>query len=73
MKTPSVTNEFMKEFSKLPHDLQLRVLDYTKALILKGVKGKDLCKFEGLIPDDELSLIAQAIEDNCEKVDAGEW
>jgi hypothetical protein len=60
-------------FSKLPYDLQLRVLDYTKALLPRGVKGKNLCKFEGIIPDDDLSTMAQAIEKDCEKVDAGEW
>ncbi len=73
MKTSSVTNEFMKEFSKLPHDLQLRVLDFTKALMQKGVRGEELCRFGGLIPGDELTLIADAIEDGCERVDASEW
>jgi len=42
-------------------------------LLPKGVTGKSVCKFEGMIPPEDLSVISQAIEEGCEKVDPGEW
>ena len=73
MTTASIKDNLIAQLDKLPYDLQLRVLDFVKALIPKGVEGKSLLRFEGAIPADDLQLMSKAIEENCEKVDISEW
>ncbi|RJQ40001.1 MAG: hypothetical protein C4550_04305 [Nitrospiraceae bacterium] len=73
MTTTLIKDNFMAQFDKLPLDLQLRALDFVKSLIPKGIEGKNLLRFEGIIPVDDLRLMTKAIEENCEKVDIGEW
>lgn len=73
MTTASIKDNLIAQINKLPYDLQLRVLDFAKALIPKGVEGKSLLRFEGAIPADDLKLISKAIEEGCEKVDISEW
>jgi hypothetical protein len=73
MTTESIKDNLIAQIDKLPHDLQLRVLDFIKALTPKGVEGKSLLRFEGAIPADDLQLMSKAIEEGCEKVDISEW
>ena len=73
MTTESIRDNLIAQIDKLPHDLQLRVLDFIKALTPKGVEGKSLLRFEGAIPADDLQLMSKAIEEGCEKVDISEW
>ena len=73
MTTQSVKDNLMTQIDKLPHDLQVRVLDIIKALTPKGVEGKSLLRFEGSISADDLQLMSKAIEEGCEKVDINEW
>ena len=73
MTNASIKDNLIAQLDKLPYDLQLRVLDFVKALIPKGVEGKSLLQFEGAIPADDLQLMARAIEESCEKVDISEW
>ena len=73
MTTQSVKENLITQIDKLPHDLQVRVLDIIKALTPKGVEGKSLLRFEGSISKDDLQLMSKAIEEGCEKVDINEW
>lgn len=73
MTTESIKDNLIAQIDKLPHDLQLRVLDYAKTLIPKGVEGKSLLRFENAIATDDLQLMSKAIEEGCEKVDISEW
>lgn len=73
MTTESIRDNLITQIDKLPHDLQLRVLDFVKALTPKGVEGKSLLRFEGSIPANDLQLMSKAIEEGCEKVDISEW
>ncbi len=73
MTTVSVKDNLIAHFDKLPYDLQLRVLDFAKTLVPKGVEGKSLLQFERTIPADDLQLMSKAIEEGCEKVDISEW
>jgi len=73
MTTESIRDNLINQIDKLPHELKLRVLDFVKALTPKGVEGKSLLRFEGLIRLDDLQLMTKAIEEGCEKVDIGEW
>jgi hypothetical protein len=73
MATESIKDNLIDQIDKLPHDLQLRVLDFVKALTPKGVEGKSLLRFEGSIRAYDLQLMSKAIEEGCEKVDISEW
>lgn len=73
MTATLVKNDLIAQLDKLPYGLQLRVLDFAKALIPKGIQGKTLLRFEGAIPAEDLQLMSKAIEEGCEKVDTDEW
>lgn len=73
MTTIFIKDDIIAQLDKLPYDLQLRVLDFAKTLMPKGVDGKSLLRFEGAIPADDLHLMSKAIEEDCERVDASEW
>ena len=73
MTNIAVKENIIAQLDKLPYALQLRVLDFAKAIIPKGVDGKSLLRFEGAIPADDLKLMSKAIEEGCEKVDISEW
>ncbi|GJQ22825.1 hypothetical protein BIY37_06065 [Candidatus Brocadia sapporoensis] len=72
MATTYVKDNLIAQVEKLPYDLQLRVLDFVKSLIPKGVTGISLLQFEGTIPVDDLERMSKAIEE-CEKVGTSEW
>ncbi len=72
MTATSIKDNIIARIDKLPYDSQLRVLDFVKTLIPKGVEGKNLLRFEGIISDDDLHLMSEAIEKNCGKVDISE-
>jgi len=71
-----VKKEIINQIGQLDYEHQRRVLDFARALAVtgkKGVSGKQLLSFAGTIPADDLREMEQAIEDNCEKVDADAW
>ena len=72
----TLPEQVLEQLQALPPDHQRRVLDFARALAAPapaGVPGKDLLRFAGAIPVDDLKRMAQAIEDGCEQVDADEW
>jgi hypothetical protein len=72
----SIKEEIIEQLDKLPVGLQKRVLDFTQALILsmpRGLSGKDLIKFVGIISPEDAKAIEEAIEEDCEQVDLNEW
>jgi hypothetical protein len=73
MTATFIKNNLIDQISRLPYDLQLRVFDFVKTLIPKGIEGKSLLRFEGAISADDLHLMSKAIEEGCEKVDISEW
>ena len=75
MSTASIRNEIINHVDRLPSSLQRQVLEFTRTLErkrLKGAQGKSLLCFAGAIPSDELETMIQAIEDGCEQVDENE-
>ena len=75
METP-VVDQVIEQMKALPHELQWRVLEFTRALALSaphGIPGQRLLQFAGAIPLDDVQLMREAIEQGCEQVDASEW
>jgi hypothetical protein len=71
-----VIAQIVQQTETLPADLQQQVLDYVKKLIAtarRGTPGQDLLRFAGMIPAEDLRVMRQAIEDDCEQVDWHEW
>ncbi len=72
----TIKQEIIRQLDHLPLELQRRVLDFTQALLIsspKGIPGKRLLHFAGVLGTEEIQAIAQAIEAGCERVDANEW
>jgi hypothetical protein len=73
MKTASIEDDLVAQIDKLPYDLQLRVLHFTKSLVPKGVKGKSLLRFGAAITTNDLRVMSEVIEKDCDRIDTGEW
>ncbi|MDO9129529.1 MAG: hypothetical protein Q7U34_06650 [Anaerolineales bacterium] len=72
----SIASTIIEQLATLPDDLQRQVLEFAQALkssVRKGIAGKNLLRFTGFIPSDDLKKMQQAIEAGCEQVDANEW
>ena len=71
----AIREKLLEQVDVLPYDLQRRVLDFAQALVMsapKGVPGKELLKFSGVISKEDARQMLEAVEEGCEKVD-DEW
>jgi len=76
MLNPSLEKEIISQLSKMPYEKQQQVLHFVRALTRAkplGIPGKDLLRFAGAIEPNDLQVMAQAIEEDCEKVNPNEW
>lgn len=72
----TIKNQVIQQLEMLPESLQREVLAFVQALRIcarRGVPGKQLLSFSGIISPDDLELMRQAIEDECEQVNSSEW
>lgn len=76
---PMIHNELLSYVGQLGSDDQARVLDFARALAESpkpkriGVPGKELLRFAGTIPHEDLEEMKRAIEEGCEQIDHYEW
>ncbi len=71
-----VITKVVEKLQALPENLQQRVLVFVQTLqtaVPSGVPGKQLLRFTGAIPLDDLQLMKQAIETGCGQVDPNGW
>ena len=76
MASASVRKEIIAELNRLGAEQQLRVLDFARGLTAakpRGVPGKALLSFAGVISPDDARAMTRAIEEGCEKVNLDEW
>lgn len=72
----SILNKVIEQLKVMPQDLQWQVLEFARSLAssnIQGVPGEQLLRFAGAIPPEDLELMREAIEQNCEQVDTDEW
>lgn len=71
----SIVERVVEQLKIMPQNLQQQVLEFTLALAgsTKGVPGEQLLPFAGAIPPDDIQLMREAIEQDCEQVDTSEW
>ncbi len=75
MSNPIVT-QVVEKIANLPDDLKRKVLEFVQRLTTSakhGVPGRQLLRFAGTIPYDDVQLMRKTIEDGCEQVDLNEW
>ncbi len=68
--------EIAARVDKLSPDLQEQVLRFVSSLgaaMPKGENGAALRRFSGSLDSTSAREMIQAIEEECERVDAGEW
>jgi hypothetical protein len=71
-----IRDEIVARVDKLSPDVQERVLRFVSSLgtaVPLGESGALLRRFSGLLDPASAHEMIQAIEDDCERVDAGEW
>ena len=72
----TIIDEVVEQLKVMPQSLQRRVLEFVRALIkveVRGTPGQNLLRFAGSIPPDDLQLMREAIEQDCERIDVNEW
>ncbi len=72
----TVVTQVIEKLSRLPDELQQKVLEFIQALtdsVQHGVPGRQLLRFAGIIPLDDLHKMRLVIEAGCEQVDVNEW
>ena len=72
--------EAIRQITILPYSFQKRALqsiqELSKELALStktGVPGSTLLKYAGFIAPDDLQIMSEVIENDCNRVDADEW
>jgi hypothetical protein len=71
-----IIDEVTEQLSLMPQHLQQQVLEFVRSLVkskMQGTPGQQLLQFAGSIPLDDLHLMCEAIEQDCERVDIDEW
>jgi hypothetical protein len=71
----SIIDELIEQLKAMPQHLQWRVLEFARTLVnveVQGTPGQQLLRFAGSIPADDLQLMREAIEQDCEQVDITE-
>ena len=72
----TITDEVVEQLRSMPQHLQRQVLEFVRTLMkmeLRGTPGQQLLRFAGSIPSDDLQLMREAIERDCERIDVDEW
>lgn len=70
--TASIPDDLAARVRRLPLSDQERALAYVRALE-RATSPASLLALTGMIPPEDLTRIAAAIEADCERVDAAGW
>ncbi len=70
-----IIDEVVEQLKVMPQHLQWQVLEFVRSLVkeeARGTSGQQLLRFAGAISPDDLQLMREAIEQDCERVDVNE-
>lgn len=76
MVDAAIQSELETCLSKLPIDQQRLVLAFARTLTSQaatGTRGSHMLKFEHAIDEADLNQLANAIDEECSRVDPREW
>lgn len=71
-----IIDEVVEQLKAMPQPLQKQVLEFVRSLVkaeVRGTPGQQLLRFAGSISSDDLQLMREVIEQDCERVDVNEW
>jgi len=71
-----IADKIIEQLETLPYASQQRVLEFTRALATtapRGIPGRQLLHFAGVIPAEDLQMMRLAIAEACEQIDRDEW
>ena len=71
-----IRNEIAMRVDKLPREMQQQVLRFVASLAVSpssGESGRALRQFSGSLDAESAQQMIQAIEEECERIDAGAW
>lgn len=71
-----VKREIAARVDKLPPEMQAEVLRFVASLATRaptGERGAGLRQFSGFLDRVSAEEMTRAIEEHCERVDAGDW
>lgn len=68
-----VRDEIVTRVDKLSPELQDRVLHFVVSLTPKGESGSELRRYSGSLDPVSAREMSRAIEEECERVDVGDW
>ena len=74
--TTDLQQEITKQVELLPPVMQEQVLQFVISLTHpkpRGVRGEDLMVFAGSLDPDSAREMREAIEKECERIDADQW
>ncbi|MBD2579474.1 hypothetical protein [Oscillatoria sp. FACHB-1406] len=72
----SIIDQVIEQLRAMPQPLQRQVLKFARTLFsgqIQGVPGQQLLQFAGAIPREDLQMMQEAIEQDCERIDLNEW
>lgn len=76
MENPTTIQEIVQRLDKLTPMQQKQILNSVLSFLgepIRGTPGKELLKFVGLFPPEDIEEIKRAIEEDCEQIDESEW
>jgi hypothetical protein len=76
MVNPTIKEQILSDLDQLSPEQQARAADFVHGLASrtpKGIPGKDLRRFAGILDPESAREMIEAIEEGCERVDLDEW
>ena len=76
MSEADLKKQIITQLDTLSVDLQRKVLDFMEGLTIvlpRGISGRSLLRFDGVIEPEDAQLMKKAIEEGCERVDDVDW
>jgi hypothetical protein len=74
-----IQNELLNSFEQLGSVDQLRVVEFARSLASTwnstgpATSGEAWLKIVGTIPPNDLAVMEEVIEEDCERIDSSEW
>lgn len=73
MMSKAFENELLNNLHRLNKEQQGKVLSFVRSLVKPKGANQELLALAGTIDPKGISEMSEAIESDCEKIDANEW
>jgi hypothetical protein len=76
MLDSAIQNDLLKQVEQLSPPLQRKVVDFARSLAQsrpRGIPGRQLLEFVGILSPEEAKAMMDAIEEDCERIDPNDW